>query len=53
MQKSPIRRKVGFEQYSDITKEGLSLLEEDSIHTTKLTTINIALKEIHKREDKR
>ena len=31
----------------------MALLEETSIHTAKMTSIKVALKEIHKRENKR
>ena len=46
-------RKVSFAVVlTDITRKG-SLSEEGSIHTAEMTTIKVALKEIHKREDKR
>ena len=38
--------------FTNITRRG-ALSEEDQIHITKMTAIKIALKEIHKREDKR
>ena len=45
-------RKVGFpEVFTDITRRG-ALPEEVSIPTAEMTAIKVALKEIHKREDK-
>ena len=48
-----MERMVGFAAVStDITWRGV-LSEEASIHKAKMTTIKVALKEIHKKEDKR
>ena len=45
--------KVGFAAvFTDITRRG-ALPENASIHTPKMNAIKVALKEIHKREDKR
>ena len=42
---------VGFAAlFTDITRIG-ALPEENSIHTTKITAIKVALKEIHKKKD--
>ena len=47
-----IRKKVGFTAVlTDITREE-ALSEETTIHTPKMIAIKIALKEIHKRENK-
>ena len=48
-----IGRKVGFVVvFTDTTKWG-ALPEEASIHTAEMTAIKVALKEVHKRKDKR
>ena len=42
-------RKIGFAAvFTDITKRG-ALPEESSIHTAKMTTNKVSLKEIHKK----
>ena len=38
--------------FSDITRRS-ALLKEASIHIAEMTAIKVALKDIHKREDKR
>ena len=44
---------VGFAAiFTNITRRG-ALPKEASVHTTEMTAIKIALKEIHKRENKR
>ena len=46
-------KKVGFATvFIDITRRG-SLTEEASLHTTEMTAIKVALKEIHRSEDKK
>ena len=48
-----MRRKVGFAAvFTDITRRE-ALPEVVFIHTAKMTAIKVALKEMHKREDKR
>ena len=48
-----IRRSIGFTTILiDFTRKGAPP-EEAAIHTAELTVIKVALKEIHKREDKR